>query len=44
LAEYNTWHDRYWGICTCKVCHKQGENHLGLLLMKIRADLQGEKE
>lgn len=43
LIEGNTWSDRFWG------CGRDepdgpwiGENHLGRLLMKIRADLQAE--
>lgn len=34
LVEGNTWRDRYWGTYM-----GQGENHLGKLLMKIRAGL-----
>ncbi len=33
LIEGNTWGDVYWGVC-----HGVGENHLGKLLMKIRAE------
>ena len=33
LVEGNAWGDTYWGVC-CGV----GENHLGRLLMKIRAE------
>jgi ribA/ribD-fused uncharacterized protein len=32
LVEGNTWHDTYWGVC-----NGRGENHLGRLLMHIRA-------
>ena len=35
LREENYWHDTFWGIC-----NGAGSNHLGKLLMKIRADLQ----
>ena len=37
LCEGNTWHDQFWGNCTCPL-HKDlaGENHLGRLLMEIR--------
>jgi len=31
LIEGNTWHDTFWGVCNGK-----GNNHLGLLLMRIR--------
>ena len=36
LIEGTTWHDQYWGICTCEKCGGNGENRLGKLLMKIR--------
>jgi ribA/ribD-fused uncharacterized protein len=32
LVEGNTWGDTFWGMCNGK-----GENHLGRMLMKIRA-------
>jgi ribA/ribD-fused uncharacterized protein len=32
LVEGNTWGDRFWGVC-----NGQGENHLGRLLMEVRA-------
>lgn len=34
LIEGNYWHDYFWGIC-----NGRGENHLGKLLMEIRASL-----
>jgi ribA/ribD-fused uncharacterized protein len=34
LVEGNSWGDQFWGVCRGK-----GQNHLGLLLMKIRAEL-----
>jgi predicted NAD-dependent protein-ADP-ribosyltransferase YbiA (DUF1768 family) len=34
LVEGNWWGDRFWGVC-----RGEGENHLGKLLMKIRAEL-----
>lgn len=42
LEEGNYWHDQYWGNCGCRG-HKDipGENKLGLLHMKIRAEMQG---
>jgi ribA/ribD-fused uncharacterized protein len=36
IIEGNTWGDRFWGQCPLGV----GENHLGLLLMKVRAELR----
>jgi ribA/ribD-fused uncharacterized protein len=35
LIEGNTWGDRFWGQCPVGV----GENHLGRLLMELRAGL-----
>ncbi len=37
LVEGNWWNDTYWGVC-----RGVGENHLGKLLMKIRAELIAE--
>ena len=34
LVEINTWGDTFWGIC-----QGHGENHLGRLLMRVRAAL-----
>lgn len=40
LIEGNTWHDNYWGVCSCSKCHlKGGKNHLGHILMKVREQL-----
>lgn len=38
LIEGNTWHDRYWGVCTCPECRGRGRNVLGQLLMIVRAE------
>lgn len=35
LIEGNTWNDRFWGVC-----NGQGENHLGKILMKVRAEIR----
>lgn len=35
LIEGNTWHDYFWGVC-----NGTGENHLGKLLMELRASLR----
>lgn len=41
LIEGNTWHDQYWGQCTCeKHYHWPGSNTLGRLLMAQRRRLQ----
>ena len=34
LVEGNTWGDTFWGVC-----FDVGENHLGLILMKVRDEL-----
>lgn len=38
LIEGNTWHDQYWGVCTCPNCGGTGRNILGQLLMIVRAE------
>ena len=38
LIEKNDWGDKYWGVC-----EGEGENHLGRLLMDIRANTLKEK-
>ena len=43
LIEGNTWHDNYWGNCTCSRCrHIEGRNQLGKTLMSIREELRSE--
>jgi len=40
LIEGNTWHDNFWGDCSCNRCRGIiGQNHLGRLLMEIRRKL-----
>lgn len=34
LIEGNTWGDKFWGVCD-----REGENHLGLILMELRNKL-----
>lgn len=36
LVERNHWRDTFWGVC-----QGRGENHLGRILMKVRAELRG---
>jgi ribA/ribD-fused uncharacterized protein len=38
LIEGNTWHDNYWGNCTCgrDECEKEGHNVLGQILERVR--------
>ena len=40
LVEGNTWHDNYFGVCTCIACGSVGKNVLGKLLMKVRKELK----
>jgi predicted NAD-dependent protein-ADP-ribosyltransferase YbiA (DUF1768 family) len=35
LVERNRWRDTFWGVC-----NGIGENHLGRILMIVRAELQ----
>lgn len=39
LVEGNTWGDTFWGIC-----NGEGENHLGRILMDVRAHLKDYHE
>ena len=39
IVEWNNWHDKFWGRCVCRRCKKEGDNHLGKLLMKIRDEV-----
>lgn len=37
LIEDNSWHDNFYGNCTCGRCGSiPGDNHLGLVLMTLR--------
>lgn len=37
IVEGNTWHDNFWGECSCNKCKKVNKNNnLGKLLMEIR--------
>ena len=37
LVEGNAWNDRYWGV---DLRTGKGENHLGIILMKVRSELK----
>jgi ribA/ribD-fused uncharacterized protein len=40
LVEGNTWHDNYWGNCSCAKCVKwPGANMLGEILMMVRTKI-----
>lgn len=43
LIEGNTWHDNFWGSCTCDSCGDKGKNTLGKLLMIIRSQIKNDK-
>lgn len=38
LVQLNYWHDTFWGCCGCTKHKCDGQNMLGVLLMKIRAE------
>lgn len=41
LVEGTTWHDNYWGNCTCERCTNiTGRNQLGKTLMRVREELK----
>jgi ribA/ribD-fused uncharacterized protein len=40
LVEGNDWHDTHWGVCHCARHAGAGDNHLGRLLMELRAQLR----
>ena len=44
LVEGTTWHDNYWGNCSCEKCKSiQGNNQLGKTLMRVREELRKEE-
>jgi len=40
LVEGTTWHDTFWGICTCSEHNGKGENWMGRLLTEIRTAIK----
>lgn len=38
LINLNYWHDTFWGSCACTRHKRTGQNMLGAILMKIRAE------
>jgi ribA/ribD-fused uncharacterized protein len=41
LVEGNTWHDNFWGDCSCNNCRSiKGTNMLGKILMEVREELK----
>lgn len=44
FIEGNTWHDNFWGKCTCPKCKNLASgNRLGVLLRQTRNKIQKEK-
>lgn len=39
LIEKSSWCDNIWGSCTCVKCGDEGQNRLGLALMRLRSEL-----
>lgn len=39
IVEHTTWHDTYWGVCTCPEHDGKGLNKLGTLLEMVRQQL-----
>jgi ribA/ribD-fused uncharacterized protein len=42
LVEWTTWHDTYWGVCTCPKHNGAGENMLGRLLVMLRDQFRSQ--
>jgi ribA/ribD-fused uncharacterized protein len=40
IVEWNTWHDRVWGVCVCQKCRGTGQNLLGQALEQVRDELR----
>lgn len=40
LVAINYWHDRFWGVCVCTKHAYTGQNMIGEIIMKIRAELE----
>lgn len=39
IVENNTWHDNFWGVCTCTRCSERDANVLGIIFSKVRDNL-----
>lgn len=45
LVEGNTWHDNFWGACTCPRCAPlEKKNTLGKILEEVRSRFSGAQE
>jgi ribA/ribD-fused uncharacterized protein len=42
IVESNTWHDNYWGTCTCPRCEGTGLNTLGRIIMQVRDEIRNK--
>lgn len=40
LVHLTYWHDTFWGVCACTAHKRTGQNRLGEILMKIRAEMK----
>lgn len=40
IVEGNTWHDNFFGSCSCDKCGDKGQNNLGKILMDVRRELR----
>jgi len=43
IVEWNTWHDRIWGVCICSGCGHRGQNLLGKALEQVRQEITDEE-
>lgn len=39
IIEGTTWHDTFYGVCTCRRHRGEGENRLGRMIMQVREEL-----
>lgn len=44
LVEGNSWHDNFFGVCSCGSCTGKGQNNLGKILMKVRMELRQQND
>jgi N-glycosidase YbiA len=43
IVDANTYHDEYWGKCTCDKHKGYGLNYIGRILMRVRRELREEQ-
>lgn len=39
IVENNTWHDNFWGVCTCPRCSERDANVLCIIFSKVRDNI-----